>query len=134
MKRTRDRSRSQKGANWILLVEGETAARSTAQEALADMGYLVKAADGSAEAIGLYRLAKERGEPYEAVIIAAESSDGVSSPETLEYLRQLDPQVQVIVTGASPEDPVMCDYRRLGFRDRLVRPYGAKELTGILSG
>jgi CheY-like chemotaxis protein len=97
------------------------------------MGYAVNAVTGGAEAIGLYRLALEKGQPFEAVIVAAEAVDDIDGLEILENLRQLDPKVQVIVSGEDPEEPMMADCHRFGFRNRLVRPYGEAELAAVLS-
>jgi DNA-binding NarL/FixJ family response regulator len=49
--------------------------------------------------------------------------------ETMESLRELDPQVNAIVSSGYGNDPIMAEYERYGFRGVVAKPYTAKELS-----
>jgi len=132
MEHTKRRTRPQKGANRVLVVEGEDLIRQFTGRTLGELGYSVSTAAGSAEAIGYFRVALETGKPYAAVILALETSDSGEALDTLEQLRLMDPKVQAIVTSTDPSDPVLSEYRRYGFRSSLVKPYSEIELAAVL--
>lgn len=132
MEQTKGRRRSQKGANRILVLEGEELTRQFTQRALGALGYSVSSVAGTAEVIGFYRLALERGKPFRAVILTLESCDDLDGLETFEQLRLLDPDVRVVVSTADPDDPLVKDHRRYGFHNCLVKPFGEAELAAVL--
>ncbi|HFB83865.1 MAG TPA: response regulator, partial [Thermodesulfatator sp.] len=55
-----------------------------------------------------------------------------SGRETIERLREMDPQVKAIVSSGYSDDPVMSDFRRYGFLDVVAKPYRMGELIEVL--
>ena len=48
-------------------------------------------------------------------------------------LRNLDPDIKVIVSSGYCNDPIMGDYRDYGFAGVLAKPYSAREMNETLN-
>ncbi|MCP4686251.1 MAG: response regulator [bacterium] len=134
MKQADKRRRSQKRACRVLILDGEEVNRQFTQRVLSERGYQVNCVAEGAEAIGLFRIACEHGQPYTAVILSLEALDDLNGLEVLEQLRLLDPGVAAIAAGVGSANVAPVDWREYGFRGCLRRPYGAEELTAVLEG
>jgi PAS domain S-box-containing protein len=123
-----------KGTGRMLLMDDEEMVRDVAGEMLRHMGYSVEFAKNGVEAIELYKIAKESGEPFDAVILDLTVPGGMGGKEAIEKLLEIDPNVKAIVSSGYSNDPVMSDFRRYGFRDVVAKPYKIKELGKTLYG
>jgi CheY-like chemotaxis protein len=113
-------------------MDDEQAVRDVIEELLAVHGYsVVSAADGR-EAIDLYRRARQRGERFDAVIVDLTVPGGMGGRETVERLRQIDPDLRAVVLSGYSNDPVMAHYREHGFRAALGKPFKVDELLRIV--
>ena len=54
--------------------------------------------------------------------------------ETMERLRELDPDIRAIVASGYADDPVMSNFREYGFLDVLHKPYQLRDLERSLGG
>ena len=52
--------------------------------------------------------------------------------ETIERLRQLDPEVTAIVSSGYSTNPVMANYKEYGFAGLVRKPYTVTELQAAL--
>jgi len=50
----------------------------------------------------------------------------------MEKLKEIDSGVKAVVSSGYSEDPVMADYERYGFLDRVSKPYRMEELSKML--
>jgi len=89
------------------------------------------AGDGR-EAVGLYKNARESGQPFEAIIMDLTVPGGLGGKEALAILRQYDPNVKAIVSSGYNDDPIMADYGEFGFCGAVCKPYNAGQLGNIL--
>lgn len=112
------------------------------REAIASMLEMVgcqalQCADGS-EALALYRENLEKGEPFDAVIMDLTIPGGLGGAETIDLLREIDPDVKAIVTSGYSNNPVISDYSSYGFSGRLSKPFSIdilrQELESVLGG
>jgi PAS domain S-box-containing protein len=122
------------GRGKILLMDDEEPIRELAREMLSLLGYEVETAKDGAEAIDLYRAARETSHPFDAVILDLTVSGGMGGRETIERLLELDPQVNAIVSSGYGNDPIMAEHERYGFRGVVAKPYTAKELSETIKG
>lgn len=122
------------GIGKILLMDDEDMVRDVAGEMLSHMGYSVEFAKDGIEAIELYKIAKESGEPFDAVIMDLTVPAGMGGKKAIKKLLEIDPNVKAIVSSGYSNDPVMSDFRRYGFRDMVAKPYKIKELGKTLHG
>ncbi|HEX7715521.1 MAG TPA: MEDS domain-containing protein [Bacillota bacterium] len=116
----------------ILLMDDEDTIRNIGGEMLSCFGYRVTLAGNGQEAVGLYKQAKEIGEPYDAVIMDLTVPGGLGGIETMAILRQVDPDVKAIISSGYAGNPVMSDYERYGFKGVVIKPYKFDELNKVL--
>ncbi len=120
------------GAGKILIMDDEQIVRDLAREMLSRIGYEVKAARSSDESIELYKRAKERGCPFDAVIMDLTVPGEMGGRKAIRKLIEIDPVVKVIVSSGYSNDPIMSDFRNYGFCSAIAKPYKIKELSRIL--
>jgi PAS domain S-box-containing protein len=120
------------GEGRILVMDDEKHVRDTVAAMLNSLGYKVTTSVDGAEAIELYKDAKESGQPYDAVIVDIVIPGGMGGRETIQRLMEIDPEVRVIVSSGYSDDPIMADFSRYGFKGAIAKPYKTKELSEVL--
>ncbi len=95
------------------------------------------AADGN-EAVYLYQEAMDSGHPFDAAIMDLTVPGGMGGKDAVRRILKLDPEATVVVTSGLPNDPVLADYERFGFRGSVAKPFTFEEiaetLAAVLSG
>ena len=122
------------GRGKILLMDDQKSIRDTVGDILTYLGYKVEFAEDGSEAIALYKHARESGQDFDAVILDLTVPDGMGGKETIQKLREIDPEVKAIVTSGYSHDPVMSEYQTYGFRGVVNKPYEIKEISRVLYG
>ena len=120
------------GRGKVLVMDDEAAIRKTAQEMLRLLGYEAAGAADGAEAIALFREAKEAGEPFDLVILDLVVMGGMGGMETITALQEMDPEVNAYVSSGYSNDPVISDYQGYGFSGCLPKPYTIEQLGAAL--
>jgi len=126
------RERIPTGKGKILLMDDEELVREVGGEMLEVLGYEVEFAKQGAEAIELYKKAKESAYPFDAIIVDLTVPGGMGGKETVQELIEIDPEVKAIVSSGYSTDPVMADFRKYGFSGGVAKPYKLKELGETL--
>ncbi|MDI6794043.1 MAG: PAS domain S-box protein [bacterium] len=121
-----------RGEGKILLMDDETDVRETTGGLLKYIGYEVEFTGDGAEAIELYKKAKESGRPFEAVILDLTIPGGMGGKEAVAKLIEIDPEVRAIVSSGYSNDPIMADFREYGFSGVVSKPYKIEELSQAL--
>ena len=121
-----------RGTSRVLVMDDEKIVRVLAQAILEQLGYLAECAEDGAQAAELYRKARERGEPFAAVILDLTVPGGIGGKEAIQMLLNIDPQVKAIVCSGYSTDPVMANHREYGFSAVLCKPYRPHDLSNIL--
>lgn len=117
----------------ILAMDDEDGLRSLLYEMLTFLGYEVTTVPNGEEAIETYRETLEKNEPYDAVILDLTIRGGMGGKDTIEHLRQIDPQVKAIVSSGYSNDPIMANYEEYGFSAMVPKPYKLEEMRDSLS-
>ena len=120
------------GSGKVLLMDDEEIIRDVAGGMLKQIGYDVEFARNGAEAIELYKNAKESSCPFSAVIMDLTIPGGMGGREALQRLLKIDPEIKAIVTSGYSNDPVMADFREYGFCDIIAKPYRIMDLSKVL--
>jgi two-component system cell cycle sensor histidine kinase/response regulator CckA len=72
------------------------------------------------------------GQAFAAVILDLTVPGGMGGKTAMEKLRQIDPQVNAIVSSGYSDDPVMAEFARYGFSGVIAKPYRISELSKVL--
>ncbi len=99
---------------------------------LSRLGYQPDAASDGVQAIEKFIEAKRSGNLFDAVILDLTIPGGMGGTETMERLRQIDPQVKAIVSSGYSDNPAMANFQQFGFRGVIPKPHRISDLGRIL--
>jgi signal transduction histidine kinase/CheY-like chemotaxis protein len=116
----------------VLVMDDEQTIRESATALLERAGLETQAVADGAAALREYALAREAGRPFDVVILDLTVPGGMGGRETIEKLRQMDPQVRAIVSSGYSHDPVLAQYRAHGFLGMVPKPYDLHELLKVV--
>ncbi len=120
------------GSGYVLVMDDEEAIRDVSSRLLEHMGYRVEVAGSGEDAIELYRMALEDGDPLDVVIMDLTIPGGMGGKEAIAKLKEIDPEVRVIVSSGYSNDPIMANYHEYGFVGVLTKPYSGKEMAAAI--
>ena len=126
------KSTTHAGEGKILIMDDEEMVRSSLGEMIRAIGYEVELTKDGKEAVELYEKAMKSAEPFDAVILDLTVPGGMGGKETIKRLREIDPDINAIVSSGYSNDDVMANFREYGFSSVIVKPYNPRELSGIL--
>jgi len=129
---TSEGDRAIMGARSILVMDDEKYIRDITCEALSAVGYESTSAKDGTEAVQLYEEAKESGQPYDAVILDLVIPDGMGGEETIQKLMEIDPEVRAVAVSGYPNEPIITDFTKYGFKGAIAKPYRPRELSEVL--
>jgi PAS domain S-box-containing protein len=118
-----------RGNGRVLVMDDEESILDLAREILTHLGYEVDLVKNGIDAVQTYKKAKDCGHPFDVVMTDLTVPGDIGGVETLRRLREIDPQVKVIVSSGYSNDPAMADFKRFGFSDCLKKPYRAFEVS-----
>ena len=127
-----DPTRLPTGQGRVLVMDDEPDILNFSHAALKRLGYEAELARDGAEALRLYREARESGRPFSAVILDLTIHGGMGGQEAIKHLLELDPQTRAIVSSGYSNDPVMAEFSKYGFRGVVAKPYEIRELGKVL--
>ena len=85
------------------------------------------------QAVELYEDAMKSHQKFDLIILDLTVPGGTGGIETINRLKQIDPQVKAIVSSGYSTDPVMADFSDYGFEEVVTKPYDAKQLAETVS-
>jgi PAS domain S-box-containing protein len=121
------------GEGKVLLMDDDRVLREMVDEMLEMLGYETEFAEDGAEAIEMYRKAKESEKPYDAVILDLTIPGGMGGKEAVKRLLEIDPELKAIVFSGYSDDPVMSNYREYGFKGMMAKPFDLQALGKVLN-
>ncbi len=116
----------------ILVMDDEEVIRNMLKRTLKHIGCEGEVASDGAEALEIYRKAKEAGRPFDAVIFDLTIPGGMGGREAVARLLEMDPEAKAIVSSGYSHDPVLADFRSYGFRGVIEKPYEIERLGEVL--
>ncbi len=117
----------------ILVMDDEEWVRAVVGETLQEMGYEVELAADGQKAIEVYAQAKDRGRPFDAVLLDLTVRAGLGGQEAIQALLQMDPAAKAIVMSGYSDDPVVLEHERHGFKAALEKPFDIGRLKEVVS-
>ncbi|MFZ0450712.1 MAG: PAS domain S-box protein [Desulfatiglandaceae bacterium] len=128
----KDQVRLITGQGKILVMDDEASLRKTVGKMLENLGYEAELAKDGAEAIRMYKEAKESGNPYDAVILDLTIPGAMGGKDTIKQLREIDPEIKAIVSSGYSDDPVMATFKKYGFKGIMPKPFESQLLGNAL--
>ncbi len=116
----------------VLVMDDEEIIRLLLSRILTGTGYEVELSKDGAEAVKLYRKARESGQPFDAVILDLTVPGGMGGKETIKKLLEIHPEAKVIVSSGYAPAPIMSGYRKYGFSAVVAKPYSASQMEDTL--
>ncbi len=120
------------GEGRILVMDDEASIRLMLGEMLRHLGYDVTCASEGQEALKLYQDAFHTHQRFHAVILDLTVPGGLGGKETIDHLRQFDPQVKAIVSSGYSNDPILSCFSSFGFQGVVAKPFRLTELSHVL--
>ncbi len=117
----------------ILILDDDEIVLDVLKEMLNALGCPNDEAMDSQEAITLYSNAMTNGKPYSGVIMDLTIPGGLGGKETLDKLKEIDPEVKAIVSSGYANDPIMANFKKHGFCGVVPKPYKVEDLRKALS-
>ncbi len=121
-----------KGCGKILIMDDEPMVREIARDMIIGLGYSAEVAKNGLETIRLYEQAKNKGEPYDLVIMDLTIPGGIGGEATLQYLKKIDPKVKAVVSSGYSEEIKIADFEKHGFKAVMPKPYDLYTLSNII--
>ena len=123
-----------KGRGRILVMDDDELLRKMIARILEKLGYEWEFAKDGAQAIDIYRAAKESGKAFDAAILDLTVPGGMGGKETVLKLLEIDPEAKAIVSSGYSDDPVLADFGAYGFKGKIPKPFGPQSLSQVLHG
>ena len=110
----------------VLIVDDSALARRTLRQLLEDQGHTVEDAPDGARALELFFLHKPE------LVVLDMVMNGMYGLEVLEKLRELDPEVKVIVATADIQDSTALQAKAAGAKGILNKPINKAQLVAAV--
>jgi len=117
----------------ILLMDDEDVVRNIAGVMLKSLGHEVEFAEHGDEAIAKYTESMKIGMQFDSVILDLTIRGGRGGEETMKKLLEIDPHVKAIVSSGYTDSSSMSEYRSIGFKACLSKPYDIESLDKTLN-
>jgi two-component system, cell cycle sensor histidine kinase and response regulator CckA len=128
----------QAGRGRILVMDDEEPIGRMAADILRHYGYEAAWAANGEDTVALYESGIRLKHPVALVVLDLTIPGGMGARETIQRLREIDPEAKAIATSGHSRDPILLEPEKYGFKGALSKPFRIEELAKavarILSG
>ena len=117
----------------ILLMDDEDIVRDIAGVMIRSLGHEVELAEDGEEAIAKYRESMKTGRQFDIVIMDLTVRGGMGGEEAIKELLQIDPDIKAIVSSGYTDSSAISEYKTIGFKACLTKPYDIDSLNRTLN-
>ena len=121
------------GKGKILVMDDDKEIRKVVSLMLSHIGYDTVVAKDGESAVKFYKEHNDSGEPFGAVILDLNITEGMGAKETIEKLMKIDRNVKGIVSSGYVENPIIKEYKKYGFKAAAMKPYTIEYISEILN-
>jgi len=97
------------------------------------MGYQVDFAKEGKELLDIYNQCLEKQEKIRFLIMDLTIPGGMGGKETMAKLKEIDPDVNVIVSRGYSNDKILSKYKEYGFCGVLSKPFRIEEVNEVIT-
>ena len=112
----------------MLVMDDDPVILELMAEMLGALGHESETARDGEDAVHLFRTALDARQPFDVVLLDLTIRGGQGGRETRDAVRELRPDVPVILMSGYGEEAVTCGGDALGARRFLSKPFGLSEL------
>ncbi len=116
-----------------LVMDDEKAILDITEKMLNRLGVKIVGTLNGEEAVEIYRQALSQGAPFDFCIMDLTVPGGMGGRETLEKIKEIDPDAKAVVSSGYANDAVMVKPENYGFIRAIVKPYQLTDLQQILN-
>ena len=120
-----------RGKGCVLIMDDEEIVLRVIVKMLRHFGFEAVTAPSGEVALELYRQRLKAGHKFDLVILDLTVPGGMGGKETMERLRELDPEVKAVVSSGYSEDPVLAEFSEHGFLGVIAKPYRIEDLAKL---
>jgi len=115
----------------ILIMDDEDYICNILSKMYEKFGYRVELTSAGEQAVEHYKTLKAKGTPADLVILDLTIPDGMSGREAASLILDFDPDAKIIISTGNPYDPMLSNYRDLGIKNILTKPFRMDHLIKI---
>ncbi|MEM1060372.1 MAG: ATP-binding protein [Verrucomicrobiota bacterium] len=120
------------GGGRLLVVDDDPVIQHSLGQALSSHGYAVEVASNGPEALGLYRAAMVRREPFDVVLLDTTIPGGASGETTLKALLEIDARAKVVRCSGYGDSEDADHWKQLGYANQLNKPSTVRTICNLL--
>ncbi len=120
------------GSGSLLIMDDEEIIRKIIAKMVRKLGYHSVVVKDGYEAVAAYKNAREKGTPFDAVILDMTIPGSMGGKETMRQLREYDPNIKAIVSSGYHNDPILAEHEKYGFVAVVPKPYKINDLSQVL--
>ena len=117
----------------VLVMDDELAIREVVSNMLGYLGHRPEVAEDGWETVKRFEELETSANPFQLVILDLTIPGGMGGVETARKLREIRPDVTILVSSGYSDHKVMSDYRRYGFQGSIIKPYRVEELSAAIN-
>jgi len=117
----------------VLVMDDEEMVRNVAVKMIELCGFEAACAADGAETMVKLREAREKGRPFDVVILDLTVKGGMGGEEAIRKIRETDADIKAVVSTGYSDNPVVSNYRSYGFNAYLNKPYNFAALRDSLA-
>jgi PAS domain S-box-containing protein len=121
-----------KGHGRILVMDDDDVIREVVEDMLTSFGYQVTLTPDGHTAVEKYREEKEKGTPYDLVILDLTIPGGMGGEEAAAEILHIDSDAKLVVASGYANDPIMSNFKNYGFSEVVVKPFDAVKLGNVI--
>jgi len=118
----------------ILVMDDEEPLRRMFKKMLALLGYDPVVTGAGDETVKAFQKAAASDDPFDAVIIDMTHKFAISGEDTIQKLREINPDAKLVICTGYPNDPIAADFKAQGFSGVLIKPFLMEDLGRLLAG
>ncbi len=112
----------------VLVLDDEQLILELVEDIFRILDLEVQTAQDGWQAVDVFRAAREKGQPFDLVLLDMTLPGELDGAATLQEMRKLDPGIKAVVSSGYSADDIVANARRYGFDAAVPKPYSISVL------